>query len=502
MRKLLFFLSCVFLLIGGASAQNRVVTGKVTDAGGNPIPSASVVIKGTKRGTNTGQDGSFKLNVPPSARSLVISSIGFATMEVSVEGISDVAVQLAASARTDLQDVVVVGYGTQRKRDLTGAVYKLKDSTMDDIPIQGPDQALRGKVPGVQVTQSSGTPGAAISVQVRGTGTINTSAQPLYVVDGVILNTGTYSQLDPNEGMGGQTMNVLADINPNDIESYEVLKDAAAAAVYGSRGANGVVLITTKKGANGKTKVMLDASLGSQSPWKKIPTLTGPQYVSLIDEEVQAGFGATPAQIGLVNLNNAPDTYPTTNWQNLIFRHDPLYNYQLSVAGGDAKTKIYASANYSGDDGIILGSDYRRYGARINVDHTMNSKFKVSGEMAVTRSITSRINNDNNIYGVLSTAVLMPTYFKPYNADGSYAYDANLGIIENPIAAGKLRFNQAKTNSVVGDLAAEYYFLPGLSLRVQGSADYVGFNEFQFLPSNTLEGATGPNGIGRQGYID
>lgn len=501
MRKLLFFLSCVFLLIGGASAQNRVVTGKVTDAGGNPIPSASVVIKGTKRGTNTGPDGGFKINVPPSGKTLVISSIGFASMEVSIDGISDVPVQLAAAARNDLQDVVVVGYGTQRKRDLTGAVYKLKDSTMEDIPIQGPDQALRGKVPGVNVTQSSGTPGAAISVQVRGTGTINTSAQPLYVVDGVILNTGSYSQLDAN--MGGQTLNVLADINPNDIESYEVLKDAAAAAVYGSRGANGVVLITTKKGANQKTKVMLDASLGTQSPWRKIPTLTGPQYVSLVQEELLNGFGLSPSQFGLAGINdlsNAPDTYPTTNWQDLIFRHDPLYNYQLSVAGGDAKTKIYASANYSGNDGIILGSDYRRYGARINVDHTVNSRFKISGEMSATRSITNRINNDNNIYGVLSTAVLMPSYFKPYNPDGSYAYDANLGIIENPIASAKLRFNQAKTNSVVGDLAAEYYFLPGLSLRVQGSADYVGFNEFQFLPSNTLEGATGPNGIGRQGY--
>jgi TonB-dependent starch-binding outer membrane protein SusC len=344
MRKLLFFLSCVFLLIGGASAQNRVVTGKVTDANGNPIPSASVVIKGTKRGTNTGQDGSFKMSVPPSARTLVVSSIGFAAMEVSIEGVNDVPVQLATSTRTDLQDVVVVGYGTQRRRDLTGAIYKLKDSTMNEIPIQGPDQALRGKVPGVQVTQSSGTPGSSISVLIRGSGTITTSNQPLYVVDGIILNTGSYSQI----GVGDQTMNVLADINPNDIESYEVLKDAAAAAIYGSRGANGVVLITTKRGSNQKTKISLDASLGSNSPWRKIPTLTGPQYVSLIDEELENGYGATPAQLGLANLSNAPSSYPTTNWQDLIFRKAPIFNYQLSVAGGDAKTKVYLSANYTG----------------------------------------------------------------------------------------------------------------------------------------------------------
>src|SRR5580692_2300290 len=457
MRKFLFFLSCVFLLIGGASAQNRVVTGKVTDASGNPIPSASVVIKGTKRGTNTGQDGSFKLNVPPSARTLVISSIGFAALEVSIDGVNDVPVQLAASARNDLQDVVVVGYGTQRRRELTGVVYKLKDSTMDDIPIQGPDQALRGKVPGVQVTQTSGTPGSAIQVQVRGIGTINTNSQPLYVVDGVILNTGSYSQLDVN--MGGQTMNVLADINPNDIESYEVLKDAAAAAIYGSRGANGVVLITTKRGANQKTKVTLDASLGSNSPWKKIPTLTGPEYVSLIDEETQAGFGATPAQIGLANLSNAPSSYPTTDWQDLIFHKAPLFNYQLSVAGGDAKTKVYLSANYSGTDGIQLGTNYHRYGVRMNIDHSVSSKLKVSGQLGVSRSIQNRTDNDNDIYGVLSTAVLMPTYFAPYNTDGTYAYDANLGIIENPLASAKLRFNQAKTNTVLGDVAAEYFFL-------------------------------------------
>jgi len=503
MRKLFFFLSCMFLLIGGASAQNRVVTGKVTDAGGNPVPSASVVIKGTKRGTNTGPDGSFKLSVPPSAKALVISSIGFAAQEVSIDGVSDASVQLVASAKTDLQDVVVVGYGTQRKRDLTGAIYKLKDSTMNDVPIQGPDQALRGKVPGVQVTQSSGTPGSSISVLIRGTGTITTSNQPLYVVDGIILTTtpfnpggGGFSQI----GTGDQTLNPLADINPNDIESYEVLKDAAAAAIYGSRGANGVVLITTKRGANQKTKVTLDASLGSNSPWRKLPTLSGPEYVSLIDEETQAGFGATPAQIGLQNLSNTPSSYPTTNWQDLIFRHAPIFNYQLSVAGGDAKTKVYLSANYSGTDGIQIGTDYHRYGARMNIDHTVSSKFRVSGELGVSRSIQNRTDNDNDIYGVLSTAVLMPTYFAPYNPNGTYAYDANLGIIENPIASAKLRFNQAKTNTVIGDVAAEYFFLPSLSLRVQGSVDYIGFNEFQFLPSNTLEGATGPNGIGRQGY--
>ena len=207
-----------------------------------------------------------------------------------------------------------------------------------------------------------------------------------------------------------------------------------------------------------------------------------------------------PAQLGLANLSNAPCSYPTTNWQDLIFQHAPIFNYQLSVAGGDAKTKVYVSANYSGTDGIQLGTDYHRYGARMNIDHTVSSKFKVSGELGVSRSIQNRTDNDNDIYGVLSTAVLMPTYFAPINPDGTYAYDANLGIIENPIASAKLRFNQAKTNTVIGDVAAEYFFLPSLSLRVQGSVDYIGFNEFQFLPSNTLEGATGPNGIGRQGY--
>ncbi len=463
MRKLLLLMCFAVICSGQLLAQNRTITGKITDANGNPIPSASVVIKGTKKGTNTAQDGSFKLTIPPTAKILVITTVGYAGKEVSVEGSDDVTVQLTPEAKNDLQDVVVVGYGTQTRRNLTSATFKLQDSTFKNIPIQGPDQALRGKVPGVQVVQSSGTPGSSISVLIRGSGTINSSNQPLYVLDGVILSTGSLSQV----GTGDQTLNVLSDINPNDIESYEVLKDAAAAAIYGSRGANGVILITTKKGANQKTRIEFDGSLGTQSAWRKIPTLTGPQYVALIQEETQSAFGATPGQIGLQNLDGVPSSYPTTNWQDLIFRKAPLFNYQLSAAGGDTKTKFYVSANYTGTEGTIIGSDYKRYGARVNLDHTVSSKFKISLGLGVTRSIQNRIDNDNDIYGVLSAAVLSPTYYKPYNPDGTYAYDANLGIIENPIAAGTLRYNQAKTNRVIGNLAAEYFFLPSLSLRIR-----------------------------------
>ncbi len=503
MRKFYLLTCSIALFMGQLFAQNRTITGTVSDSKGNPIPSASVIVKGSKKGTNTGKDGSFSLSVTASAKALVISSIGYAVQEIAIDGKNELSVQLATEDANALQDVVVVGYGTQKRKDLTGAIFKLKDSTLENIPLQGPDQALRGKVPGVTVTQSSGTPGSSISVIIRGTGTISTSNQPLYVVDGVILNTGNYSQL----GVGGQVLNALADINPNDIESYEVLKDAAAAAIYGARGANGVILITTKRGANQKTKINFDASYGTQGPWKKIPTLTGPQYVSLIQEEVKnygiaAGYGNNiiPSDFGFQGLDTLPSTYPTTNWQNLIFRNAPLYNYQLSLAGGNDKTKFYISSNYSGQNGIIIGSDYKRYGARINIDNNVSAKFKISGGLGVTHSIQDRIDNDNNIYGVLSTAVLSASYYKPYNPDGTYAHDPNLGILENPIAAGKLRYNQAKTDRVIGNLAGEYFFLPSLSLRIQGSVDYVAFNEAQFLPSTTVEGASGPNGIGRESY--
>jgi TonB-linked SusC/RagA family outer membrane protein len=502
-RRLLVLIGLVLGILQ-VNAQFKTITGKVTDEKGSPLSSASVSVKNSKSSTSTNAEGEFSISVPDNATTLVVSYVGHLTSYVSIKGTSIGTLKVILKPDvSDLEDVVVTGYGTQRRKDLTGSVYKLKDSTFEEIVLQGPDQALRGKVPGVDVTQSSGTPGSGISVQIRGVGSINNGTQPLYVVDGVIVNTGDYTQI----GVGGQGLNALSDINPNDIESYEILKDAAAAAIYGARGANGVVLITTKKGGNHKTRVSFTSSFGLQSPEKKLAVLNGPDYVKLIQEEVEndavtqygvpVGTTITPSQFGFQGLDNAPSTYQTTNWQNLIFKNStPIQNYQLAVDGGDAKTKFYLSGNYTGNQGIILGSDYERFGTRFNVEHNVNDKLKVSVGLGFTRSVTHRIDNDNDIYGVLSTAILDAPYYAPYNSDGTYAYDPNNPEVENPIAAAKLRYHKSTNDRLLANVAAEYKILPSLTFKTQLSADYLFLNEFQFLPSTTLQGAAGPGGQG------
>lgn len=496
MRKLLTLLLGGLLIVTHLQAQTRIVTGKITDESGIPIPNASIQVKGAKTGTTTGTDGNFSLTVSNTATKLIISAVNYTDQEIQItEGL--LAIQLKAS-NASLSEVVVVGYGTVKKRELTGAVAKLADSTLTNIPLQGPDQALRGRVAGVTVMQSSGTPGSSMSVNIRGTSSISGSSQPLYVIDGVIINTGSFSQI----GAGGQTLNSLSEINPDDIESMEVLKDAAAAAIYGSRGANGVVLITTKRGANQKTAINVTAYTGTQSAWKKMDALTGPQYVQLVQEAIVNRYGSTykPSTLGFSGLDNDPSTYPTSTWQDSIFRKAPISNIEMSFRGGSDKTKFFLSGGYFDQKGTLIGSEYKRYSIRLNLDNQVSSGFKIATNIALSRSINSRINNDNNIYGVLSSAILLAPYFLGYNADGTYARDPNNGTVENPMASAYERYNRVKTNRVLASVSGEYQFLPSLSLKTQVSADYIDLNEASFLPSTTLEGAAGPNGVGKEGY--
>jgi TonB-dependent starch-binding outer membrane protein SusC len=504
MRKLVSILAAFVLFTMQTFAQEKTVTGKVTDEkDGAPIAGVSVTVGGTNTGTTTAADGSFSLTVPSSAKVLIFSFINYASQEVTIGNKTSFAIKLSSEEKS-LAEVVVVGYGTQTKKNLTGSVARLKDKTLQDIPLQGPDQALGGRVPGVLVTQSSGTPGSSINVLIRGAGSISNSNQPLYVVDGIIINTGSYSQL----GVGGQTLNALSEINPNDIESFDILKDAAATAIYGARGANGVVLITTKRGANRKTAINFSASYGTQKAWRIIKTASGPEYVAYIQEAaknlgLQTGNpNIIPSSPGVnySGLDNNPSTYPTTNWMDEIFRSAPISNYDLSFRGGNDKTKFFISGGYFDQGGTLVGSDYKRYSTRINLDNTVSNKFKISTSFALSRSVQNRINNDNNIYGVLSSAILVASYFPAINPNGTYARDPNNGTVESPLVASRERYNRINTNRVLAAISGEYTIIPGLTLKSQFSTDYIDFNEAQFLSSITLEGAGGPNGIGREGY--
>ncbi|MBX2928312.1 MAG: SusC/RagA family TonB-linked outer membrane protein [Saprospiraceae bacterium] len=313
------------------------------------------------------------------------------------------------------------------------------------------------------------------------------------MVDGIPINTGSYSQI----GFGNQSVNALADINPADIESMEILKDAAAAAIYGSRASNGVVLITTKRGKQQKTQISLNTYYGGQTVWREIEPLSGPEFVGLIQEGVRNRFGdaVVPSQIGLVGLNDDPSTYPNTNWFDEIFRTGAISQTDLSFAGGNDRTKFYVSGSYFLQDGTIKGSSFDRYSFRFNLDNIVSDKFKIGTSNSLSRSLSTRINNDNNIFGVLSTALLLGSHIPTFNPDGTYGRDPNASI-ENPIAAYREPTNDVFSNRLLSTIYGEYTLAKGLNFRTSLSVDFINFREFRFSPTTTNAGAgTGGTGI-------
>ncbi len=495
MRKLLLLSLASLFFVGQLLAQ-KTITGKVVDEKGDPLPNVTVTVtvKGSTVGTTSKEDGSFSISVSDASKTLVFSSVNMLTTEVAIGSNTFFNVSLKQEDAS-LTEVVVVGYGTQKKKELTGSVSSIKASQIKNIPLIGPDQALQGRVAGVNVTQSSGTPGSSINVNVRGIGSISGGSQPLYVIDGIPITTGSFSQI----GVGNQTLNALADINPNEIESFEILKDAAAVAIYGSRAANGVVLITTKRGANQKAKINYSTYMGQSKVAKQIEPLTGPEYIALIQEGLANRVTPlTPAQAGLPSLGGTPSSYPSTNWQNLIFQAAVVQNHDISVQGGNERTKFFTSANYFQQEGIIKGSEFERFNVRMNMDNNLSSKIKISTNIALSRSISTRIENDNNINGVLSAALLMGSHIPAYNANGTYGKDPNASV-ENPLAAALEPYNKVKNNRILINVSGDYKITPNLTFTSRGGVDYIGFNEHQFKPTTTNSGA-GVKGFAVEAY--
>lgn len=494
MKKQLLVL---FLWLGTMASlvAQRTISGTITDDKKEPLIGASVLVKGTSTGTISDVSGAFSFSVPANGTTLVISYTGYASKEVAIGASNSYNVMLEQEA-IDLSDIVIVGYGTQSKKELTGSVSKITSETIARLPVTGVDQALQGQAPGVQVTSASGTPGGSVSIRVRGPSSISAGNQPLYVVDGIPINTGSYSQI----GVGGQQTNALADLNPADIESIDVLKDAAAASIYGSRASNGVVIITTKRGKQQKTQIFLNTYRGTQEVWKTIDPLTGPEYVALLQEGVKARYGATviPSQLGLRNLDADPSTYPTTNWFNEIFQSAPISQTDLNVSGGTDRTKFFVSGSVFDQGGVVKGSSFNRYSFRMNLDNLVTDKFKVGVSTGFSRSHNTRIQNDNNIYGVLSTALLLGSHIPVLNADGTYGRDANASI-ENPVANAVEPTYDVYTNRLLTNIFGELTILEGLTFRSSFSVDYLNLRDDRFTPASHIQ-AAGVNGRGQQGF--
>src|SRR4030095_9496377 len=416
MKKTIFF---CFLLCAAifAAAQNRTLTGRVTDPTGRPLASVSVVVKGTNVGTVTKGDGSYAINVPANGGTLIFSFADMGAEEVSIGNKTVIDVSLKTSEKS-LQEVVIVGYGTQRKKDQTGAIGTLSGQELENRPFSSFDKLLQGEMAGVFSVAASGQPGSTQNVRIRGIGSISAGSAPLYVVDGVPVVPGDISRLTT-------TANTFAGINPYDIENISVLKDAAAASIYGSQAANGVILITTKKGRVGKAKFRFDMAYG----------LNDLAYYNDRFKPLNASEWAAITKEGLINMGNrvgqadsavrfsstygASDRGYDTDWFDLVTRQGKQMQVNLSASGGSDKGTYYVSGGYYKEDGIVIQSDFKRYTAAIRGRNFVTDKFTVTTDVSIGVTDQSTPPNSSAFANPAYLAVvLMPT--RPaYNPDGS-----------------------------------------------------------------------------------
>ncbi|NML36769.1 TonB-dependent receptor [Chitinophaga sp. G-6-1-13] len=457
---------------------NSHLTGRVVDARTHePLPGAVVNIKGTTHGVSTDAEGRFVFVTGQKfPYTLIISYIGYRKIEVTATG-GHIEIPLEA-IQSQLNDVVVVGYGTQKKSDLTGAIASVSGPLLKQ-PVSSFDQALKGAIPGVQVTQTSGQPGGGVSIRIRGGSSIQGGNEPLYVIDGFPIYNSTAS---PGI-LTGAPVNPLASINPADIESIDILKDASATAIYGSRGANGVVIVTTRKGKAERNTLNYEGSYGVQSLRKKIDLLDAHDFAILRNEAL---YDANPSKGP--NQYLSPDQINQlgkgTDWQDAVFRTAPVQNHQLSISGGNAKTRYLLSGNYFDQQGIIKHTDFTRLGIRANVDAQPLDRLKVSASLSVNKS-------DANVApsGFITSLLSMPPTATIYEPNGSYTLRNPFeNIFANPVATIHEQINKSTTNRLLGTAFAEYSLLDGLSLKVLLGADVNNTTEKNYIPSTIYEG--------------
>lgn len=462
MLTLLLSLPCI------AWAQTKNITGTITSAkDGSPVAGASVTLKGLPGGTSTNAEGAFLLPAPASATTIVISAVGFETREVTITD-GPLRISLKASS-SDLNEVVVIGYGTQRRRDVTGAITKVAGDRLTSIPAPSFEAALQGKAPGVQVIQGSGLAGSGSVVRIRGIGSISAGGDPLYVIDGIPVTSDPFLRTNS----GGQNQNPLASLNPNDIESLEILKDAGATGIYGSRGANGVILITTKKGKSGKPRFNYNNRLGFTTWTMRPKFVNGPEWLQLRQEawENDGNTGKAPLPAGL-GWEQASQT--NTDWWDLLTRTGFINEHNASMTAGNKWLRSYVGASYSNNESYIRGNAYSRLGLRGNFDFKVTDAFKVSLNTAWNRGTNKRVPAAwaGGIGDAMSTA--LPIY-PVYNTDKSYWRNG-----ANPI----FRLDQTKwrntENRFFGGLTLEYQPLKNLTLRAIGNIDYMTSFDDQF----------------------
>jgi len=433
MKRITIIVLFMFLAVHFAFAQGKTITGTVTSASdGSTIPGVQVIVKGTTVGTTTDLDGKYTLPVPASAQILQFTFIGMEPQEIEIGNKTVINVKMNVST-TALEEVVVVGYGVQRKRDVAGAISSVKGDDLKLVPVQSFDQALQGKAAGVMITLPNGVLNNPPVIRVRGFNSISSSSYPLIVVDGVPVFTGDVSQ-------NNSANNPLSDINPSDIQSMDVLKDASATAIYGSRAANGVILITTKRGTTAKTKVSYDGSFGYTEPFNIFKVMNAAQYV----EHKNKALANYPSQLAFpFFIPTGADGKPIdTDWADFVYRTGFQHNHAINISGATPTTTYFLSIGYTNQQGMIINNDYSRKNARLNLEHKLNKYINLGANITVTNSFNSAPNTGSLVGANFSTAgaarlaFVLPPNLGPYLPDGSYNINGSaIGNMGQPVAS-------------------------------------------------------------------
>ena len=499
-RKIVVSLAAVIALAASAAAQNRTVTGSVTDQEGYPLEGATVVVKGTTQGVTVDSEGRYEMSVPGNAV-LLASYLGYVSQEKPVGGEHTINFILQEDTEY-LDDVIVVAYGSMSKSDFTGSASQVSGEDIANSSRESVDKGMIGKVSGVRIASDNGDPGSAGNVQIRGVGSISASTAPLYVIDGVVMSSSTASDLQ----LGYKSMGILNTINPEDIESMTVLKDAAAASLYGSRAANGVIIITTKKGRQGKTTITYsgEAGVSSKANRKALRMLDGPGFLQYLKDAGDNAYSINPAYSygytgdEIASMAADPTGKTSTDWTDQIFGQALTTNHQLSLTAGNEKTQVYAGLGYDKTDGIVLGSYFERYSGRVNVDHKVTPWMKVGIRQMISFT-GSKGHSDQSTQeqgmgyatpiGVLTQSD--PTA-EPKNPDGSWnEYVSWSGQTGNPhlVFDSDTQYNKTHTMRSLSSLDLKVDFTKFLGLTNTFGYDYIDNKQYLWWAPSSIDGA-------------
>jgi len=482
MKKIqLLFLMFAFFFQISLHAQSVQITGKVTNnENGDKIEGVNIITDNSKIGAISRADGSYTITVAPTVKTLVFSYVGYAKQEIKINGKRAINVALIP-VNNQLSDIVVIGYGSSKKKDLTGSVATIQLNNADKTPVVGTEQLLQGQVSGVQVTQVNSQPGAVFSIRIRGTNSINSGNEPLYVVDG-------FAGAD------------IGSINPSDIASMDVLKDASATAIYGSRGANGVVIITTKRGAVGKNLVNFEMYHGMQQVGKTLDMMNATQFANYMDS-VFIRNASTTIPFTTSQVNNMG---VGTNWQKELFQLAPISNVGLSFSGGNEESKHFLSFNYFDQEGIIINSNYKRGVMRFNIDKKISPKIKVTLSSSVAYGYQQRSNvnpNGGNAGAIIGDMLAMSPTVPVRDSTGQFTYANDPATIfrevGNPVAAATLNKDNISSIAAFANFNVEYEIIKGLKVKAAFGANYRDSIEDQFLPTTTYLGALSTGSISK-----